>query len=57
MTQKSRSHDTGSETATNPAQPSPKPKYEAPQVRMIAEEEALSAFQVVLSAGSGWWVS
>jgi hypothetical protein len=40
------------------AVPSSLPKYEPPHVRMIAEEEVLSAFQVVLSAGSAtWWIA
>jgi hypothetical protein len=31
--------------------------YEPPRVRIINEEEVLSAFQVVLSAGSAsWWM-
>ena len=38
--------------------PSPLPKYEPPRVRVIGEEEVLSAFQVVLSAGSAtWWIA
>ena len=43
---------------TTAAVPSPLPKYEPPHVRMIGEEEVLSAFQVVLSAGSAtWWIA
>ena len=33
-----------------------KPKYETPRVRVMNEEEALSAFQVT-AAGSGMWWS
>jgi hypothetical protein len=34
------------------------PKYEPPRVRVIGEEDVLSAFQVVLSAGSAtWWIA
>jgi hypothetical protein len=40
------------------AAPTPLPKYESPSIRMIGEEEVLSAFQVVLSAGSAnWWIA
>jgi hypothetical protein len=40
--------------------PQPQPRretYEPPRIRVVNEEEVLSAFQVVLSAGSAsWWM-
>jgi hypothetical protein len=56
MQQSFGSHDTVSGNDTDsPA--SSKPMYEPPHIRLINEEEVLSAFQVVLSAGSaGWWI-
>ena len=58
MTHEPESHDAVSGTDTHSAIESPKPQYQRPQVRLINEEEALSAFQVVLSAGSaGWWIA
>jgi hypothetical protein len=35
---------------------SERPKYERPSVRVLNEEEILSAFQVVQAGGSTWWV-
>ena len=32
------------------------PKYARPSLRLLNEEEILSAFQVVQAGGSGWWV-
>ena len=58
MTREPESHDAVSGTDTQSAIASSKPQYQRPQVRLINEEEALSAFQVVLSAGSaGWWIA
>jgi len=52
------SHDIVSGSNTRPEFQPSKPQYERPEVRLINEEEALSAFQVVLSAGSaGWWTA
>jgi hypothetical protein len=56
MQQQLRSFDTVSGNESD-ASATPKPEYELPRIRMINEEEVLSAFQVVLSAGSaGWWI-
>jgi hypothetical protein len=33
-----------------------KPKYEAPQVKVMTEQEVLSAFQVTAAGTSMWWV-
>jgi len=33
-----------------------KPKYEAPRIRVMTEEEVLSAFQVTAAGTSMWWV-
>ena len=32
-----------------------KPKYESPTVRVMNEEEALSAFQVTAAGSAMWW--
>jgi hypothetical protein len=34
----------------------PKPKYEVPQIKVLTEEEVLSAFQVTAAGTSMWWV-
>jgi len=34
----------------------PRPKYEAPQVRVMTEQEVLSAFQVTAAGTHMWWV-
>jgi hypothetical protein len=58
MSQQSEFQHSASPGDMTAAVPSPLPKYEPPQVRMIGEEEVLSAFQVVLSAGSAtWWIA
>ena len=58
MTQQSEFQYSVSQGEVTAAVPSPLPKYEPPSVRVIGEEEVLSAFQVVLSAGSAtWWIS
>jgi hypothetical protein len=58
MTQQSEFQYSVSPGEVTAAVPSPLPKYEPPRVRVIGEEEVLSAFQVVLSAGSAtWWIS
>jgi hypothetical protein len=47
----SAEHGTDSQT------PARRETYEAPRIRVVNEEEVLSAFQVVLSAGSAsWWI-
>jgi hypothetical protein len=57
MTQQSEFQYSVSQGEVTAAVPS-LPKYEPPSVRVIGEEEVLSAFQVVLSAGSAtWWIS
>ena len=33
-----------------------KPKYEVPQVKVLTEQEVLSAFQVTAAGTSMWWV-
>ena len=33
-----------------------KPKYEVPQVKVMTEQEVLSAFQVTAAGTSMWWV-
>lgn len=33
-----------------------KPKYETPRIRVMTEEEVLSAFQVTAAGTSMWWV-
>jgi hypothetical protein len=33
-----------------------KPKYEAPHIRVMTEQEVLSAFQVTAAGTSMWWV-
>ena len=58
MTQQSEFQYSVSPGEVTAAVPSPLPKYEPPRVRVIGEEEVLSAFQVVLSAGSAtWWIA
>ena len=58
MTVQSEFQYTVSPGEVTAAVPTPLPKYEPPEVRVIGEEEVLSAFQVVLSAGSAtWWIS
>ena len=58
MTQQSDFQYFASPGEVTAAVPSPLPKYEPPGIRVIGEEEVLSAFQVVLSAGSAtWWIS
>jgi hypothetical protein len=58
MNQQSEFQYSASPGDTTAAVPSPLPKYEPPHVRMSGEEEVLSAFQVVLSAGSAnWWIA
>jgi hypothetical protein len=34
----------------------PKPKYQPPQVRVMTEQEVLSAFQVTAAGTNMWWV-
>jgi hypothetical protein len=41
-------------TATKEAEQ--KPKYEAPRIRVMTEQEVLSAFQVTAAGTSMWWV-
>jgi hypothetical protein len=58
MTQQSDFQFSVSSGEMTAAAPSPRQKYEPPRVRVIGEEEVLSAFQVVLSAGSAtWWIA
>jgi len=58
MTHEPGSHDIVSGIDTQSETQSSKPQYERPEVRLINEEEALSAFQLALSAGSaGWWIA
>ena len=33
-----------------------KPKYEAPRIRVMTEQEVLTAFQVTAAGTSMWWV-
>ena len=33
-----------------------KPKYEPPRIRVMTEQEVLSAFQVTAAGTSMWWV-
>jgi hypothetical protein len=33
----------------------PKPKYETPQIKVMTEQEVLSAFQVTAAGTSMWW--
>jgi hypothetical protein len=33
-----------------------KPKYEAPQIKVMTEQEVLSAFQVTAAGSTMWWV-
>ena len=33
-----------------------KPKYVAPQIKVLTEQEVLSAFQVTAAGTSMWWV-
>lgn len=52
---KSQNAVSGNDTESR--EQSQKVAYEPPRVRIINEEEVLSAFQVVLSAGSAsWWM-
>jgi hypothetical protein len=32
-----------------------KPKYQAPQIRVMTEQEVLSAFQVTAAGTNMWW--
>jgi hypothetical protein len=41
-------------TATKEAEQ--KPKYEVPRIRVMTEQEVLSAFQVTAAGTSMWWV-
>ena len=34
----------------------PKPKYQAPQIMVMTEQEVLSAFQVTAAGTNMWWV-
>jgi hypothetical protein len=42
--------------ATTIKQAEQKPKYEVPRIRVMTEEEVLSAFQVTAAGTSMWWV-
>jgi hypothetical protein len=33
-----------------------KPKYEAPRIRVMTEQEVLSAFQVTAAGTTMWWI-
>jgi hypothetical protein len=33
-----------------------KPKYETPRIKVLTEEEVLSAFQVTAAGTNMWWV-
>ena len=33
----------------------PKPKYETPQIKVMTEQEVLSAFQVTAAGTTMWW--
>jgi hypothetical protein len=57
MTKQLGSRSISSEDGTDSQQPSRRETYEPPRIRVVNEEEVLSAFQVVLSAGSAsWWM-
>jgi hypothetical protein len=34
----------------------PKPKYETPRIKVMTEQEVLSAFQVTAAGTAMWWV-
>jgi hypothetical protein len=36
-------------------QKGPKEKYEAPRIKVLTEEEVLSAFQVTAAGTTMWW--
>ena len=40
----------------NVAEKRPKPKYETPQIKVMTEQEVLSAFQVTAAGTTMWWV-
>ncbi len=50
MTHEPGTHGVVSGTERQPETQSSKPQYDRPEVRLINEEEALCAFQVLLSA-------
>jgi hypothetical protein len=57
MTKQLGSTNISSEHGTDSQQQSRRETYEPPRIRLVNEEEVLSAFQVVLSAGSAsWWM-
>jgi hypothetical protein len=37
------------------AEEGPKTKYEAPRIKVLTEEEVLSAFQVTAAGTTMWW--
>jgi hypothetical protein len=39
-----------------PVKSEPKPKYETPKIKVMTEEEVLSAFQVTAAGTNMWWV-
>jgi hypothetical protein len=39
----------------NVSEKRPKPKYEPPQIKVLTEQEVLSAFQVTAAGSSMWW--
>jgi hypothetical protein len=39
----------------NASESQPKPKYESPEVKVLTEQEVLSAFQVTAAGTMMWW--
>jgi len=38
-----------------PVESQPKPKYETPRIKVMTEQEVLSAFQVTAAGTNMWW--
>jgi hypothetical protein len=41
---------------TNVSENEPKPKYEAPEIKVLTEQQVLSAFQVTAAGTMMWWI-
>lgn len=55
MDGRSISLDEKQKQLTELAEKNEKPKYEPPQIKVLTEEEVLSAFQVTAAGTSMWW--
>jgi hypothetical protein len=55
MNGRSTSLDEKQKQLQNSPEKEQKPKYEAPRIKVLTEEEVLSAFQVTAAGTSMWW--